>query len=49
MKWLALILIIANAAAFFLFRADEGQADLVDLPRPVGSARLILNDELNFT
>ena len=49
MKWLALILIIANVAAFFLFRADEGQAALVDLPRTVGSARLILIDELNFT
>lgn len=49
MKWLALILIMTNLAAFFLLRADSSQSAAVDLPRPVGSARLILIDELNFT
>jgi hypothetical protein len=49
MKWMAVILVIANLAAFFVFRADQDQNVTVDLPRPVGAARLILIDELNFT
>lgn len=49
MKWMALILIIANMAAFYFFHDDENQDVSVDLPRPVGAARLILIDELNFT
>lgn len=49
MKWLALILVLANLAAFFFFRADQNQDVVSGLPRPVGAARLILIDELNFT
>ena len=49
MKWMALALVVANMAVFYLFRADQNQEVTVDLPRPVGAARLILIDELNFT
>ncbi len=49
MKWLALLLLFANLAVFFFFRADHNHEAVVDLPRPVGAARLILIDELNFT
>lgn len=49
MKWIALVLVIANATAFYFFRTDQNQDISVDLPRPVGAARLILMDELNFT
>lgn len=48
MKWFVLILLVANAGAFFVFRTDESQSLAEDLPRPVGSARLILIEELNF-
>ncbi|GEM_PF-2022402 len=48
MKWIALVLILANALAFYFFRVDQNQEISTDLPRPVGSARLILIDELNF-
>jgi hypothetical protein len=48
MKWIALVLLLANALAFNFFRADQNQEISIDLPRPVGSARLILIDELNF-
>jgi hypothetical protein len=44
MKWIALILVVANMAAFYFFRADESQEIGVELPRPVGAARLILID-----
>ena len=49
MKWMALLLVVANMAAFYLFRADQSLDLTVDLPRPVGAARLILIEELNFT
>jgi hypothetical protein len=48
MKWIALVLLLANALAFYFFRVDQNQEISTDLPRPVGSARLILIDELNF-
>lgn len=49
MKWMAVILVVANIVAFYFFRADQSQDVTVDLPRPVGAARLILIEELNFT
>ena len=49
MKWMAFLLMVANLAAVYFFRTDDGDEVATDLPRPVGAARLILIDELNFT